>query len=381
MKKKIGIITITDYLNYGNRLQNYATQIVLQSLGFYVISIKNSTGNIIPKIKTSLSESAFRILKQSPFILISKALKKIKRKIGEKKEIQLLLKKEKSFIDFSKNYISETDFVITPDNIPFNIAESFDFFVVGSDQVWNPHFRFGNSMDFLSFAPKEKRITFAPSFGVSGIPDVYKESFKKGLNGFDNISIREKSGAEIIKELTGKEASVLIDPTLMLNNQEWLKISNKARFIPEGPYLLTYYIGEVSSTRKKILKNISVQLNLELIMLNSKDDEQRFDADPGEFIDYFNSATLICTDSFHAIIFSILFKKPFLVFEREGNSAPMSSRIENLLEKFKLSDRKYNIQTDYNKLLEIEFNQIDDILKTERVKVIEFLTNSFNKKL
>jgi len=380
MKKKVGIITITDYLNYGNRLQNYATQFVLQNMGFEVVSIRNKTDDLKSKTKVPIIRRLINAISQNPASLINNIIKKIKDRLGKKRRNILLHKKERSFINFSCKFINETDNYITPQTIPINLADSYDYFITGSDQIWNPHFRFGSHLDFLTFAPKEKRITFSPSFGISKIPNIYIESYKKWLSDFENLSIREKSGANIIRELTGKKATVLIDPTLMLDKNDWLKISKKAKFKPEKSYLLTYYIGDVSKKRKKNINEIASKLNLELVMLNYENDYLRYDADPGEFIDYFNSASLICTDSFHAIIFSILFEKPFLVFEREGKSAPMSSRIENILEQFNLKDRKYNSKIDYNHLMEINYKHVNEILYKERVKVMDFLIKSFNIK-
>jgi len=122
----------------------------------------------------------------------------------------------------------------------------------------------------------------------------------------------------------------------------------------------------------KILQELASKNNLEIVQMASMADIERYNANPGEFIDYINSASLVCTDSFHAIIFSIHMEKPFVVFDREGKSAPMSSRIDTLLSTFKFENRKYDIVKNTN-LFKIDYSHITEILETERQKVYSYL--------
>ncbi len=375
--KKIGILTITDYLNYGNRLQNYATQELLKSRGFKVESIANIT---LPPQEGGIEFLMFRIknaIKQSPLELLKKInQKKTERKNSEKYKVGKL-NKEKSFREFSSKYLVETDYVISVNNLPSDLESRFDYFVVGSDQIWNPNIRYGSSIDFLTFAPIEKRIALAPSFGVSHIAEKFIEKYSNWLNDMKYISVREEAGAELIKKLTGKEVPVLVDPTLMLTTNDWLKIAETGKNKPQKPYLLTYFIGEMSSKRKKIIQSLANKNGLELVMLASLDDLERYAANPGEFIDFIHDASLVCTDSFHAIIFSMQMKRPFLVFDREGKSAPMSSRIETLLAKFKFESRRFSNLSDTNDVLKIDYSHVDKIIDIERQKVNDYLDNAF----
>lgn len=375
--KKIGIITITDYLNYGNRLQNFATQEVLKSKGFEVESILNEFPT--QEVDKSSSSYLYRLknaLKLSPVTLINKITEKIDQKVNRNKYLLAKKSKEKSFRAFSKKHLIETDFTISDKNIPSNLGELYDYFVVGSDQIWNPKIRFGSPIDFLTFAPKNKRIAFAPSFGVSSIPEVYESKYAKWLSEMAYLSVREQAGADIIKKLTGLNCPVHIDPTLMLTKENWLSISECGRQKPVSKYLLTYFIGAVSKKRKKNIQEIAEKHNLEIVQLASLKDIERYDASPGEFIDYINSSTLVCTDSFHAIIFSMQMEKPFVVFDREGKSAPMSSRIDTLLGKFQFENRKYTEIVKTNKWIEISYSHFSKILEKERKNVIDYLTKS-----
>ena len=370
--KKAAILTITDYVNYGNRLQNYAAQELLKSFDLEVESIANVA---IPESKTKLALSV-RIknaLKLSPLTLLNKAIGKINELKNREKYQQGQRAKEKSFREYSVKYMQETDFVISRNNIPIDLGERYDYFFVGSDQIWNPNIRYGSGVDFLTFAPKNKRIALSPSFGVSTIPNEFTQRYIEWLAEMEFLSVREQAGADIIKNLTGRVAPVLVDPTLMLTKQQWLAVSEKGRKKPANAYLLTYFIGALSANRKKSLNELATKNKLEIVQLASLDDLERYDANPGEFVDYINSANIVCTDSFHAIIFSMQMEKPFVVFDREGKSAPMSSRIDTLLAKFKFESRKFSKLQSSGDFFKIDYSHLPDILKQERSKVYEYL--------
>ena len=374
--KKIGIITITDYVNYGNRLQNYASQEVLKSLGFDVETIVN-----VPKVEIEggVEFTITRIknaLKLSPIVLIDKAIMKAKDKLSHGKYTACQKAKDKSFRVFTKQYINETDFVVSENNIPKDLGEQYDYFAVGSDQIWNPTLRKGSAFDFIQFASQNKRIAFSPSFGVSSIPEKYTDIYKKWISEMAFLSVREQAGADIIKKLTGRESEVLIDPTLMLTKEQWLQIAHPAEKKPKGKYLLTYFIGVVSAKRKKWLKDFATKHQLEIVQMASLEDVERYDANPGEFIDYIGSAEIVCTDSFHAVIFSTLMQTPFVVFDREGRSAPMSSRIDTLLSKLKFEDRKFSSISTSENIFKIDFSHIPKIVELEQQKMLNYLNRA-----
>lgn len=379
--KRIAIHTITDYVNYGNRLQNYATQEILKSLGFEVESVINYPTKPIEKGIAFTLKRIVNAFKLSPLTLLNKAWGKLvdrkKKPIFEASQRA----KAKSFKAFSDKYITESNFVLALNNIPANLDDKYDFAVVGSDQIWNPNIRYGSSLDFLSYVSKEKRIALAPSIGVSVIPEQYKAIYKQCLSEMACLSVREEKGAELIQTLCGKKAEVLVDPTLALTSEAWLKIATPAKNKPKNKYLLTYFIGEVSSKRLKLLRKMATENQLELVMMNSLHNTDRYDADPAEFLDYIRSAALVCTDSFHCIIFSMHFQSPFVVFEREGKSAPMGSRIDTLLGKFHFENRKQLMLESNQKYFDIDFKHVPEIMEKERSKVIEYLGKALKSKV
>jgi hypothetical protein len=374
--KRIGIHTIIDYVNYGNRLQNYAAQEILKSLGYEADSIINYPTKPIEKGLAFTVKRIVNALKLSPVTLFQKAWEKIADRNKKPLYEACQRAKAKSFKAFSDTYIVESDFTLRLNNIPDNLNTRYDYVVVGSDQIWNPNIRYGSSLDFLSYVAKEKRIALAPSFGVSVIPDEFKERYSDYLKEMAFLSVREEKGAELIQSLCGRKAEVLVDPTLVLKSEDWLKLATPAKNKPNKKYLLTYFIGAVSNRRLAVLKEMASKNNLELVMMNSLHDTDRYAADPAEFLDYIRSAALVCTDSFHCIIFSMHFQSPFVVFDREGKSAPMSSRIDTLLGKFHFENRKQHLLEKNYKYFEIDFKHVPDIMELERKKVFDYLENA-----
>lgn len=373
--KRIGIHTITDYANYGNRLQNYAVQEILKSLDFEVETIVNRFPQNTQTVTIAMRLQQF--ISQSPIALVQKIAEKISEHWQKALLKECKQKKIATFSAFTNKYIVETPFVISDKDVPEDIDERYDFCVTGSDQIWNPNIRFGSSLDFLSYVSPQKRIAFSPSFGVTHIPDNYKDLYRQYLLNMNTLSVREERGAEIIYKLCGRIATVLVDPTLVLTRQQWLAISKPATVKPTKSYLLTYFIGDISKKRMKLLKHIADLKNLEIVQLNSLQDSKRYDADPSEFIDYIKNAAIVCTDSFHSSIFSIIMERPFVVFNREGKSAVMSSRLDTLLGKLKLQHRwLHNIKADED-YFNIDFAHVPKIVEGERKKFFKYLADAF----
>ena len=374
--KKVGIITLCGYDNYGNRLQNYATQEVIKSLGCEVETIVNS-----PYIKLGITD----YINKARRLSITELNKKIYnvicyfiKKIIKRKKGVLVNKRRDAFKKFTKKYINETDYIITPDCIPDDLKDKYDYFIVGSDQVWNPNFISGSFIDFLTFAPKEKRIAYSASFGITNLPEKYISNYSLWLSEMPHISVREESGAKIVKDLTGKDAIVLIDPTMMLTKEQWLSISKPALHKPDKPYILTYFLGEITPEIKD--KIYSLSKNYDVVKLADIEDKNRYVADPAEFLDYINSSSLVLTDSFHGTIFSILFEKPFIVFNRIGNTSSMISRIDTLLSKFHLDSRRWDNIRNADDFFKIDFSHVHEILEYERNKAIKYLKNALDIK-
>ncbi len=280
------------------------------------------------------------------------------------------------FREFTEKFITERHWNFSENYTCQDIVDYYDFFVVGSDQVWNPRYTKGTGIYFLDFAPKEKRVSYAASFGVSQLPEEYKEIYKQGLLGMGYLSLREVAGARLIRELIGVDVPVHIDPTLLLTKDEWLAISREAFNKPEGGYILTYFLGEAPKESTKQIKTLAKNNNLEIVNLGRIKEKDFYRTGPSEFIDYINGCTVFCTNSFHGAVFSILFKKPFIVYDR--TDSPMFSRLETLLDKFDLNSRMADQVKTNEEAIYVDFSHTDAILELERKKAQDYLRKALS---
>src|SRR5699024_5107834 len=150
---RIGIITLNGYFNYGNRLQNYALQKTLEKMGYEVDTIVNDTKKVQKKSQTG-KKTILHKAKSAVRLPFSELAEKVERKVTNRLDRERQKIRTELFKEFSKKYINETDFSITENNIPKSLVDSYDYFIVGSDQVWNPHYQKGSTVEFLTFAPK-----------------------------------------------------------------------------------------------------------------------------------------------------------------------------------------------------------------------------------
>ena len=366
--KKIGIITLVGYKNYGNRLQNYALKYTLEKMDFEVNSLKL---DMPASRNTKVAVLRMRINN----LLKGNIIKKIKKSISKNKvtnEIYFSKERYQKFKEFSDSYLNEMDIQLSSSNDKKEL-DKFDYFVVGSDQVWNP----GNMPEldkfFLTFAEPAKRIAYSASFGSSSIPWIYQKNFSRWLREMRAISVRELAGKDLVFKLINKEVDVLVDPTMLLSKEEWSKLSARAINRPNNSYLLTYFLGTPTDEEKHKIEKIALDKNMSVINLGDINDKITFETGPSEFLDYINNASAFFTDSFHGVVFSILFQTPFVVYERNTSGESMYSRIDTLLHKFNFKDREY--KAIKNNIFDMDFTYTEKILLEEKKKAFDYLKN------
>lgn len=354
--KKIAIITIYNS-NYGNRLQNYALQESLKKLNCDVTTIRNVS--LLNKKKNTFEyilRNIKYIFKREDFV--------------DCKDREMKFQQFNRYINFTKRKFNW-----------FNIKKfnNYDYFIIGSDQVWNPYLGRLTQFDLATFTEK-KKISYAASFGVSSLNNTYNDLLKKELSKFDYISVREEKGAEIIKN-TGlnKNVEVLIDPTMLLTKEEWNTVIKKPNIYNGEKYILTYFLGKISDEIKERIDRFAKDNNCIVINLLDKN-SSFFLTGPSEFLWLEKNAYLICTDSFHSSVFAFLFDKPFVIFDRDDNMKNMSSRLETLLSKFKLKNRKFNGKEINIDNLNHNYSEAYEILKNERKKSEDFLKKALEIK-
>lgn len=356
--KKIGVITLYDLNNYGNRLQCFALQRYIKNLGIEIENIINYNTTITYNARLFFEG----MIRNICFI--------------NKKNIHMKNRK-KNFIEFDKN-ISYSKYKIVNNNASKKINNNYDYFIVGSDQVWNTSFS-KQDMDcrFLNFSDDYKRIAYAASFGTSVLPANFKEKYFEELNKFKAISVRELEGKNILdNEIKNKTVEVLIDPTMLLNNAEWEKYTSKPSFdIPEK-YIFCYFLGGISEERKQKINKLAKDKNYKIINILDKNSEY-YECGPREFLYLIKNSQLVCTDSFHSCVFSIIFDKNFVIFSRDGKKQSMNSRINTLLNKFNIQNRYFNDDfTEEN--LNHDYTEAYKILEIEREKSRKFLEKALD---
>lgn len=358
--KKLGIVTISYGHNYGNKLQNYAMQEIYKNYGLNVKTIK-----FIPHISFSKKIKG-KILNLNIKSIKNKFLKLINYN-NCKNITELRIKNFSNFdkrISFTKPYYEN--------NYKELINSDFDIFSVGSDQVWNPYFIDFSRYYLLNFIDK-KKIAYAPSFGVSNIPVNLEGLFKNSLSKFSSLSCREESGSSIIKKLLNKNVDTVLDPTLLLDSSDWDKVTTIPNNLKNKKYVLLYFLGNISRQNMKKINEYAKNNGFEIINILDKF-STNYSYGPSEFIGIIKSANAVFTDSFHATVFSIIYKKPFLVFPRKDKQKSMSSRIDNLLNKFELTDRKYI--DDFDKLNNVDYENAFKILSKEIEKSKNYIKKS-----
>ena len=273
---KIGILTFTDGTNYGQRLQNYALQNVLETMGNEVYTFEQVYK---PSIKHIIKEMIVQFVHPQ-------------RAKQEKKRIE-------EFNRFNKQYIKFYERKLKLPEKKQWVDENFDLFLAGSDQIWNPYSPFVNENFFLTFASTDKRFSYAASFSVDNIPEDKYEQYVEWISGFQQISVREIRAQELINKMTGKKPELVIDPVLLLDKEQWKKITKPLSVNFPQKYIFSLFLGTGYQEEELIIEQ---QTGLKIIRMSDF-----YTLAPDEMLTLLENAALVLTDSYHITVFSIIF--------------------------------------------------------------------------
>lgn len=354
---KIGIITLQGLYNYGNRLQNYAVQEIIKKYGYEVESILLK-GTINKRVKEAIS-------------FFSEA---------RKANIVRYFARFYNFWTFNRKYVNLKYFE-SNNTLLDKIAKRYTYLALGGDQIWNQKYEIFGEFDSLGFQfgsaiAAERRIPFSPSFGESSIPEDKKEYCRHWLNEMSHLAIREKSGADIIYDLTGREAEVVIDPVMVLSESDWKKVFDEGKY-RNRKYVLTCFLGGSNEERNCTIQKIAKGRAIKGV---GRYEDNCSECGPADFLSMIYNAEVVCTDSFHCAAFAILFKKPFVVFDRMNCDIKQMTRLWNLLELFKLTER-HESNVNFSTCEYVNFQPVDEILQEERLRYHRFLRNWFKDKI
>ena len=385
---RVGIITFYNgNINYGGILQSYALQHVIESMGYECKQI--CLDNAITETLTKFQKVKL-ILELGPkAIYIYKRKKKQEQK--EKKLSNIRKLQSDGFKKFELS-IPHTDKIYRADETD-ELNQEFDIFVCGSDQIWTPYSGGFRQVPhkwnyFLAFTNKRK-ISYAASFGADYLPIEFENKIIPLINKLDAISVREENAKRILQSKINKDITVVLDPVFLLNRQEWEAITVKPK---EANYIFSYLLGKQEKNRF-VVTQVAKELDKVLIAipfigeLCEKDfdfgDISKIGATPEEFLGFISDADYVISDSFHCIVFALIFKKQFAVLKRSSDKSKesMNSRLYNLLLKVGLEDRIINSDCKSKSVknilkISIDYDRVGQILKQEIISSLEWLRQS-----
>ncbi len=371
---KIEIITRHAIANYGSVLQSYATEKIFQKMGYDTEIV-----NYIPEaeVKKNQCETFANFSKIFGKNKITKFIYKILQKRNIYKMYDMFSKYRKKILNISNQEFNSID------ELKRNYPKA-DIYCTGSDQVWG---NIGNNeydeAYFLSFLPRNtKCIAFSASFGKEKISPYLYNKLPKLLDKYDLLLLREISGINILKKLGNYNTKLFLDPTLLLQKEEWENLCQKKLLNKE--YILVYQLHH-NRNFDKYIKKIAKQKKIDVIRISVskyyKFKYGRFIYLPSieEFLGYIKNAKYIITDSFHCTVFSLIFNIPFLDILPNNTG----TRIESLLEMTNLKDRIVMDYDDINIInKKINFGQVNSIIDKKRNDDLQFLQKQmkiFNK--
>jgi len=372
-KKKVGVLTMHKVLNYGSALQAYATQRIIEELGYecelidYIYPNKYHKGKYKYSLKNKLLTFFLNLYLKFPN-----------------------RKKDKLFIKFYNQHFKLSNSTYFSPSQIFSNPPAYDIYVVGSDQVWNSKYILDDTTFLLSFVDNNKKISYASSFAQSELEKKYANKCVLYLSKFDAISVRELGAKKIIKDILKYDAPICLDPTLLLNKRRWdeLICTNSTLNIGK-PYILVYILKYAYNPYPyvtNLIKNIYKETGLHLVLLcfsfmeklDIENITNLHDAvGPSEFIYLFKNAEFVITTSFHGTAFALNFEKPFYSIIDNTIQINSDDRIYSLLEQVGANERAIKLGCNVEKVdLFMDYSEISPKLDELRQESVNYLKNA-----
>ena len=380
---KIGILTQPLHNNYGGLLQNYALQQVLKGMGHKV--------ETLDWCQAKLSFLQWLSLRKKMLLsYIKKNLDKPRYELTDE-EVKIIGKQTNRFVS---KYIHASTYTIhsLEDLEKIDKNGVYDTYVVGSDQVWRPSYNGGMlTAMFLGFVKRDavKRIAYAASFGTSEwefTPQMTEECARLAKQ-FDLITVREKSGVMLCREYLGVEAANVLDPTMLLNSEDYEKVVVNENE-PKSSGTLFNYILDPSEEKKSLIERLADNQGLQAFTIMPKcqaENRTKWDVkhriedcvfpSVTSWLRGFMDAEMVVVDSFHGAVFSIIFNKPFWVI---ANAERGNARFESLLGLFGLEDRMISLGEEVDWKKEIDWKRVNDIRQKEKERSLGLLKEVLN---
>lgn len=360
---RVAVVTNYDKKNYGSVLQAYALQSKIKELG--------SDECVVYETKNNKPKSYFSKIKR--FFSKSKNNYSLKNKIEIKKSRKLFVDKYKKIENFCKSRIDSVYNYSYQESK--DLANEYDVFIAGSDQIWSPNAGTLSDVTLLDFANNKNKYSYAASIGVSSIDEETKNKFKNGLSDFKKISVRENTAKTVLGECVKSDIRVDIDPTLLYDGNFWKKhVKNEEKNIE--PYIFVYMLRPEPVTIE-VAKALSKKYGYKVKICSNRIVEKNvfenvMNAGIEDFLTLINNAEYVITNSFHGTVFSLQFMKKFLSIAIDGTG----SRVIDLLKSVNLSNHIVSSSNQIDNIdCKIDWNVVNDILLKRREESIAYLRN------
>lgn len=372
--RKVGIITMHKVLNYGSYLQTLATYKYIESLGLdpiiidyhYPTEYHLTNAANLKKVSTTKKNIALtkRIVKKLAYWIVRPNIE------SKKKSFFSFYSKH---IKFTKPYYSEKELF---DNPP-----TCDYYVVGSDQVWNPLFIYHDKSFYLSWVRNNgKKISYASSIAIKEVPNEFIGDFKMELKTFSSISVREDP--TILISILGKDVKQVLDPTFLLDKQDWLRYFSLSPII-KGKYILCYILGYSYNPYPyiyEVIEKVRKQLGYKVVFIDGEPAniyrgyKVMTNLGPESFLNLFYYSQFIITTSFHGTAFAINFNKNFLSVVDDNTTG--DNRIVSIVRQLGIENEciiRRDTPVDQIRIPELEYKKIKDRLDILRGNSMNFL--------
>lgn len=385
--KKIGILTLQNSNNFGALYQTFALQEFLISQGHEVFIINYDMARDRQSKGFYLKNSSALIQKLAHRKVFSLKFFSDRKELQLKREVEV--KFDQIFKDFRRSYLN-----ITEEEFDYKSlcqrAPKADIYICGSDQIWAADFLFTSPAFLLGFVPEGiKRVSYAPSFGKKSLQGYLHGTFKEYIKQFDAISVREDSGKEIIKDVAGLEAEVVLDPTLLLDRSDYKKILDTSS-VPQKPYVLVYLLSQEKKLMAWTIEMINAaktQMGWDVLYVTTNNiwppDQswQVIHPTPNQLLGLIEESQMVLTNSFHGSVFSIIMEKRFISLARDPYPDKQNLRMIGLTAKLGLERRFLKPFAKLNKLeglidKDIDFVEAKKNLGAMKEKSLSYLSGA-----
>ena len=386
-KNKVGIVTLYhNNYNFGGLLQAYALpKVIKEHFGIEAEQIDYIPAEQKTKIKPnndkkSVLQYLYQLVYNFGIVFFGTISKKnlYQRKQAFDSFMDEILHSE---IAYDQNTISKS-------------LDQYRLFICGGDQIWNDYKEKQNIKVYtLQFVPSHvKKIAYAPSMAILETTSDFNQIMRTGLNELNSVSVREKKSVSLLELLTNKKINIVVDPVLLMTENEWECVARVPQ--KKDKYILCYLLGDSEEYReavkkfaRKMKKPILTFPHIFLNVVRKCDlffgDIHDYTSGPREFLGLIRNAEFVITDSFHACVFSMIFKTPFVVFERNkiGEKGNMNSRIYDFLEEYHLENQLVSEKelADMKEIPGIDFTYAHKHWEKRREESLKYLENALKE--